>query len=306
MSTKTNPHIGIITIACGKEKYYKQALNLAISIKVNMPSLPISLITDREEIDDKYFDNKIAINSSYGIGVVQKIFIDEYTPYEETLFLDSDCIVCKDFSEQLENIRGFDFSPVCSTYLTKNQSDDYIDNLEMTLSKLNSNTLPKFNGGLYYFKKKSTLSKKVFKIAKEFLVNYKSYGVKNFDAAGPNEETIFSLSLAQLGINKLYDDKGFFMQTTNNIKDFSISPIDGNCSFIKNGIHVQPAICHFIRSNTYNHHYLRCELILKKHVGELNSIVKLLTSYTNYIRYTSIYLLKKLYFILLHKHRSNN
>ena len=221
--------------------------------------------------------------------------MDEYTPYIETLFLDSDCVVCKDFSGQLGNIRKKEFSPVCATYLTENDSDPYIENLKETLQTLNSDIFPKFNGGLYYFRK-GPLSSKVFHTAKEILAKSSLYGVKNFDLAGPNEETIFSLALAQLGFNDLYNDHGKFMQTTNNIKNLKIYPINGHCSFTKHNVFVEPAICHFIRSNTSNIHYLKCELLLKRHVGILKGFIPNVVALVKLLKNSSLFLIKRLYF----------
>jgi hypothetical protein len=40
----------------------------------------------------KYFDIILPLRAEYGKGVVQKLHLDLYTPFQSTLFVDSDCL----------------------------------------------------------------------------------------------------------------------------------------------------------------------------------------------------------------------
>ena len=55
-----------------------------------------------------------SISARIGSGVRQKLFIDLYSPYQETLFIDSDCLVLGNlasfwtaFSGQIFGVPGF-------------------------------------------------------------------------------------------------------------------------------------------------------------------------------------------------------
>ena len=71
-NTKTNlGGVGVLTMAFGDERYVRQAENLALSLAHNMPSLPVSVITDRRSVSE-LFDYAIRLDSSFGLGTVQK------------------------------------------------------------------------------------------------------------------------------------------------------------------------------------------------------------------------------------------
>src|ERR1700757_5097905 len=90
---------GVITIATGAAKYIEMAVNMAMSCKMNSPGLPIALITDSTDPElKKYFDIIIASNPNFPKGIIHKIYISDYSPFEETLFIDGDCLVIRDIS----------------------------------------------------------------------------------------------------------------------------------------------------------------------------------------------------------------
>ena len=289
--------MGFITVATGDRRYYLQAELLAISLKTNMPGFPVALITDRSDVDRRWFSHIIPMNSSLGGGIRQKMFLDQYTPFEETLFIDSDCIVTRDFAKELNEICRFDFSPVCEWYLTSKDVDLYVENMEKALTLCGGSQFPKFNGGVYYFKKTSSATK-VFDRARLILADYKRYGVKDFNRDGPGEETIFSLALASLNIANLYNDRGKLMRPTINVgKPFVIEPLGGGCRFKFYDQMVEPAICHFVRNNAMDYHYRNCEWALRRHAGQLVGIVAVTLFLLSCIWSYFLYKLKMLYFV---------
>ncbi|MEM6584694.1 MAG: hypothetical protein AAF692_02965, partial [Pseudomonadota bacterium] len=114
--------VGFITMAFGDQRYVEQAVNLALSVKRHMPHQKIALITDREERVAP-FDEQVRMEDAAVAGTVLKRKMYEYSPYEETLFIDSDCLVTRDCLPQLEQMRGWDFSPVVNTYLVAGDRD---------------------------------------------------------------------------------------------------------------------------------------------------------------------------------------
>ena len=257
--------MGIITVASGNIRYYRQAELLAISVKTNMPALPVAIVTDRLDVDHRWFDQVIRINPDWGGGVQQKLFLDRYSPFVETLFVDSDCIVTRDFKNELAGIRQLSFTPVCEQYLSPMEVDPFIVDLRKALALCGGTRFPKFNGGVYFFKQDAA-SAQVFDRARQILADYKSYGVKDFNQQGPGEETIFALALAGLKMENLYDDRGKLMRPTINVgKPFMIQPVHGGCRFKFYDQIVEPAICHFVRNNVMDYHYRKAEYLLRNH-----------------------------------------
>jgi hypothetical protein len=94
---------GVVIVACGNKIYGNMALNLAVSIKTNAPC-NITLLWSEDSLSDldekqlKYFDNKIEVPESYyvvnGTKSYQRIkcYANEFSPYQETILIDADTI----------------------------------------------------------------------------------------------------------------------------------------------------------------------------------------------------------------------
>jgi hypothetical protein len=94
---------GVIYVATG-ERHVAEALVSARSLKTHMPDLPVTLYTDRmlaaADVDD--------VVAFGGDGYLSRIPILEMSPYERTLFLDSDTYVCGDLAELFALLDEFD------------------------------------------------------------------------------------------------------------------------------------------------------------------------------------------------------
>lgn len=236
--------IGIITMAYGPDRYIRQAETLARSIRRNMPGMPIALVTDRSRASD-LFDHIVAMAPVERAGTVHKVRMNDYTPFDETLFIDSDSIVVKGFDEQLAEIRAFDFSPIVVNYLKAGDKDLWLDDVGAALAAVGGTAFPKFNGGVYFFRK-SAMANKVFAMARELIDTGKAFGVRDFDASGPGDETVIGLALAALHPEPLYRDRTPLMRTPlNSTGRIVMDPFTGSSGFVKNGRAVSPAICHF-------------------------------------------------------------
>lgn len=237
-------NVGIITMAYGKQKYIDQAINLARSLKIHMPGFKLAVITDRKEIDP-IFDDVINISDFKIAGTLLKIRMYEYSPYIENLFIDSDCLVVRNFEDCLREIRAYDFTPVVNRFLRDGDSDFWLRDVGVALRILNGQSFPKFNGGVYFFRKCDQASA-IFNRAYELLARQEELGILDFDSAGPGEETLIGLAMAEMGITNLYDDHGRLMRTPlNSTGPLTFDVLRGKSHFVKNGEDVSPAIVHF-------------------------------------------------------------
>lgn len=236
--------IGLVTMAFGRQKYFDQAEHLARSLRLHMPDFKICLISDRD-YESPLFDLVVNMGTVETAGTVLKCRMYELSPFDETFFIDSDCIAVRDFSDELSRIRKWNFSPVCETYLRAGDEDLWLEDVGTSLDAVGGVAFPKFNGGVYFFRKCSQ-AESFFETSLDILKNSKELGVLDFDSAGPGEETIFGLALAKLQSVDLYDDQGKLMRTPLNSKGkIEFSVLKGVCRIVKNGKLCEPAIGHF-------------------------------------------------------------
>lgn len=98
---------GIIYIATGK-KYVQEACHSVASLKAQMPEISVTLFAD-EAIHSSHFDQVIIIdNPQYGF--IDKIIYMNQSPYERTIFIDTDTYICDDFSDLFVLLDRFDIA----------------------------------------------------------------------------------------------------------------------------------------------------------------------------------------------------
>ena len=110
---------GIVLIATGHANYGMLAHNLAMSLSCNT-DLPITLACDASGgshlhavhrlLFDKIIDVPQKMTHTNGMfnGVKAKLYLNELTPYKETLFIDADTIWCpkKRVEELFKEVTG--------------------------------------------------------------------------------------------------------------------------------------------------------------------------------------------------------
>jgi hypothetical protein len=98
---------GVVFAAIG-EKYINEAILSARSIRKKMPDLPICLFTE-EKVDAVEFDRVEVLERSHegfkGIKLYKPLAL-AHSPFNITLFLDSDTYVCSDCSELFDMTRS--------------------------------------------------------------------------------------------------------------------------------------------------------------------------------------------------------
>ncbi|MCR5736903.1 MAG: hypothetical protein K6G64_04550 [Eubacterium sp.] len=90
---------GFITIAAGKEEYYSLAQNLLRSYRYFCTEqLPFAILCDRENEYTEQFDDIILFKDGATNSYLDKLSLGEYLPYEETIFIDADCLAFDDLN----------------------------------------------------------------------------------------------------------------------------------------------------------------------------------------------------------------
>lgn len=100
---------GVIYIAVGGQ-YVAEAVTSAASLKKCMPNLPITLFSS-EAVASPYFNQiKVIDSPRYDTPGLDKISHMYDSPYEYTLFLDSDTYICADLLEIFNLLDMFDMA----------------------------------------------------------------------------------------------------------------------------------------------------------------------------------------------------
>ncbi len=252
---------GILTMALGR-RHRRMAQRLAWSLDVHAPELPRAVITDvRTKSLSSCFDYLIDLRPNARGPLEERFYFDSYSPFAETLYIDADSLVVGKLDDVWALMGTVPFG-VAGRQIT---SGKWYGDVAQMAAAVGASSLPKFNGGLYYFNR-SVASEMVFASAREIVRSYEELGLADH-ALGHSDEPVMAMALAKHGIEAL-DDGGTTMRTPIGIRgDLDIDVLRGYCSFDKDGQYVTPRIMHFAGSWTRGFRYRRETLKLALHRG---------------------------------------
>jgi hypothetical protein len=133
---------GVLYVATGK-KYIDEALRSAKSVKENSDSISVSIVTD-QLIKSNIIDNVIHSDELTGTRGEANFHFDE-TPYEKTIYLDTDTIVSENISDLFTLLDRFDIGAAHapSREATSVESYPYSDI---------PNSFPEYNRGVLVYR----------------------------------------------------------------------------------------------------------------------------------------------------------
>jgi hypothetical protein len=240
---------GILTIAFGQPFYTELAKSLARSIDRFSPGIPKAVVTDNRESDLlEYYDHVIPVDPERGRDVKQKFFIDLYTPFRKTLFIDSDCLVFGSLDFAFNEFAG-GTSIIPDRTFEISFGFHHGTDFPKLFSKTGFRSIPGFNGGVYYVEK-NTVSAEIFRRARVIVEDFPSYGLREFRAGGgcPNDELVFGLALAErnsptVKLSRMLMEAPFGLEGK-----LHLDVIHGEVDFVRYGERVSPVIVHFCGS----------------------------------------------------------
>jgi hypothetical protein len=258
---------GIVTIAFGSKYYIEMALALGRSLKRFSPKIPAAIITDStdEEIN-KYYMHVIPINKTWGENVRQKLFIDRYTPFDRTLFIDSDSLIVRDIEFVFTFFENKNSVILGTEYFYPGESCAFA-NVTKVCNNLDIQKIPRFNGGIYYLDK-SEQQNLVFEKARGFIENYEAIGFTDFRNNGPADELLIGAAVELIGLKGLNDNGKVMRTPIGLIGKMNIDVIKGKAIFNKSNHIVNPAIVHFAgewsKSDIYKREVLKLEMLTRR------------------------------------------
>jgi hypothetical protein len=169
--SEASPSIGVLTLATPGD--YLKAIGLALSLRVSNPGLPIAVACSPRVMPlvKPYFD--VVVEEKAGLrGFVHKVHLDEYSPFDETMFFDSDVLV---FRPILPFVRNWGDGPyyACGGYMTSGVSSFGLDR-RAVIERLGKQRLVVIDGaGHAFFRKPSCTA--VFEFARKVTAEYADY-----------------------------------------------------------------------------------------------------------------------------------
>ncbi len=254
---------GVLVIAYGKKKYIDMAINLAMSYHLYNSNTTIAIVTDDLNNDKlkELYNIIIPINLNYGHGLVQKLYMLDYSPFKKTLFIDSDCLIIRNLDFLFDALNGRNIA-VTGNAITEGTWLGV--EVESFIRKHNLPFIIPFNGGMYYFENSKDTTD-IFNCAKEHWQRYEDLGF-SVHASGKNEEPIMSFAISKFAEKPFSDVEKKSMYTPIGIKgSIRIDVLRGFCSFKKYSERVEPSIVHFPGSFSESFFYTREVFKLKFH-----------------------------------------
>ncbi|HPD17894.1 MAG TPA: class I SAM-dependent methyltransferase [Planctomycetota bacterium] len=239
---------GYLTLATGHGRYVEFAANLALSVK-HKDRRPIALLHDeRVEVPQTlrpFFDAIIEAKSSRLLpGLDAKLQLQNYSPFERTMYLDADCLMAKgDAGCFWDRLRDVPFS-VVGDAIRRGPYCKFPDVAEL-IARMGLPHMIRHNGGFMYFDQ-SEAARNVFRRARAYYEEHRDYlSYRHSDPArGHNEEPLFAAAMALLGLKPVPPREN--LMYTARKGPYDIDVLRGHCAYGEDPV-VSPTFVHFVR-----------------------------------------------------------
>jgi hypothetical protein len=149
---------GYLTLATGRPAFLEMAVDMVLSLKEHT-SLPVGVACDdglAELARDQYgsvFDQVTTIPERFLGGRTRKFGVAEASPFEETVFLDADCIVLQPIDELFESLDGCDLAFLGSQLTEAEDHNHHGFSTRWLMRKFGLESYLKTNSGVFCFRR---------------------------------------------------------------------------------------------------------------------------------------------------------
>ncbi|MCR5267971.1 MAG: hypothetical protein K6E16_05625 [Lachnospiraceae bacterium] len=193
---------GFVTIATGKEQYYKIAANLLRSYKYHSADpMPFALICDRTNKYTDLFD-RVIIMDDPSFSYADKLRLPEYIPFEENIFIDADCLAYKDLNDFWNVFNGADDFSAFGANLPLDSKNGWFRKEDTGIYQDHVQYIPEFIGGVYFLRKTAELQE-FCETVKHIRSTYHDYTFRQFTDVA--DEPVYALAMSVFGFRTAAD-----------------------------------------------------------------------------------------------------
>jgi hypothetical protein len=230
---------GVLTLAT--EADYRKAIGLALSARISNPNVPLAVACEENARPflSPYFDAVIVQDASLR-RFEHKLYLDKYSPFDETFFFDSDVLIFRPLADVLDRWRTQPYS-ACGTYASTGVSPFGL-NVENVLKIIGRKELVQIDGaGHAYFRKPAC--DPVFELAREVMHNYSRYA----GTISLADEDVMNIVMSIQGLSPMPHAEFWSRHCSAVPGSVEMNATDGHCSFrsVDTGQIEHPYMMHF-------------------------------------------------------------
>ncbi|NGO67022.1 hypothetical protein [Streptomyces boncukensis] len=215
-----------------------------------------------------------------------------YAPYSSTLYLDADALAVRPVEPVFDLFDESDIG-VVGRDITPAQENFWYGDVASMCRMANSAWLPKCNSGLMLIRL-TEVTRGVFRRARHLADSYCELELHPF-RRGIADEPLLAMALAESGIHA-QDLAAVTSATPIGISGpLRINVLSGECTFLKSGMSVAPALIHFAADYSSDYRIAgapyrreRCALRLVHHRGVTDTIARCIASLRYGLQYTAL------------------
>ena len=248
--SSTVPQFGILTLATRND--YLKAIGLALSVRVSNPGVPIAVACppNARHLLEPYFDHVIVERPGLR-GFVHKVYLDHYSPFEETMFFDSDVLVFKPLQPYVDVWRKHPYTAT-GKMMSTGKSAFGMDRADM-LRQLDKKELVVIDGAGHAFFRKPACAE-IFDAARDVTARHKQImgDIRYAD------EDVMDYVLTKFGIPPMPKPDFFSRYISGMPGTVKLDAAKGACEFVfrDTGVPMRPCMMHFAANEApFSYHW---------------------------------------------------
>lgn len=209
---------GYLLISTGSERFVDRAAIAAMSIIARDGSRPICLACSPElygHASSRYgktFSEIVKIQRHGLLGTELHLFMDELSPYDRTIYMDSDCLVCSDRIQDLWDKLGWVHIGISGS---ERRAGRWRVDVEAVRDRYKITHVVQNNGGVVYFDR-SPQSTEFFSVVRSlFHGENPLIKIKHISGGGVANEPIYATAMAICGIRPIPVNSGMNVSVRN-------------------------------------------------------------------------------------------